>query len=199
MEPRPTLDAQHERNSSARDAACRNILAGANVERRNKATHRRQSAGRKPSRTAIVSPTARAITKHGAHWRRYRTVDPALRAVVRSNEYEDWPRGRMVFDRARDLFTLYADRWRRPRQRHQNDPCGSRPECLACLDIGERRPRAFTAGNPRGANAKIRGKPSAKFRMSSSLDLQKQRDEFTLAMRVRLGKDGFQLIARRLP
>jgi hypothetical protein len=32
-----------------------------------------------------------------------------------------------------------------------------------------------------------------------SHDLQKQRDEFALAMRVRLGKDGFQLIARRLP
>ena len=32
-----------------------------------------------------------------------------------------------------------------------------------------------------------------------SHDPQKQRDEFTLAMRVRLGKDGFQLIARRLP
>jgi hypothetical protein len=31
------------------------------------------------------------------------------------------------------------------------------------------------------------------------LDLQKQRDQFALAMRVRLGKDGFQLIARRLP
>jgi hypothetical protein len=24
-------------------------------------------------------------------------------------EYEDWPRGRIVFDRARDLFILYAD------------------------------------------------------------------------------------------
>jgi len=31
------------------------------------------------------------------------------------------------------------------------------------------------------------------------LDLQKQRDQFALAMRVRLGKDGFQLISRRLP
>ena len=30
-------------------------------------------------------------------------------------------------------------------------------------------------------------------------DLQEQRDQFALAMRVRLGKDGFQLIARRLP
>jgi hypothetical protein len=40
---------------------------------------------------------------------------------------------------------------------------------------------------------------SAKFRMSSSLDLQKQRDKFALAMCVRLRKDRFQLIARRLP
>ena len=45
-----------------------------------------------------------------AHWRRDRTVDPALRAIVRSYEYEDWPRGRIVFDRARDLFIIYADR-----------------------------------------------------------------------------------------
>jgi hypothetical protein len=44
-----------------------------------------------------------------AHWRRDRTVDPALRATVRSYEYEDWPRGRIVFDRSRDLFVLYAD------------------------------------------------------------------------------------------
>ena len=43
-------------------------------------------------------------------WRRDKTVDPALRALVRSYEYEDWPRGRIVFDRARDLFILYADR-----------------------------------------------------------------------------------------
>jgi hypothetical protein len=34
---------------------------------------------------------------------------------------------------------------------------------------------------------------------SPLLDLQKQCDQFALAMRVRLGKDGFQLIARRLP
>jgi hypothetical protein len=37
-------------------------------------------------------------------------VDPALRALVRSYEYEGWPGGRIVFDRARDLFVLYADR-----------------------------------------------------------------------------------------
>jgi hypothetical protein len=45
-----------------------------------------------------------------AHWRRDRTVEPALRALARSCEYEDWPRGRIVFDRSRDLFVLYADR-----------------------------------------------------------------------------------------
>jgi hypothetical protein len=45
-----------------------------------------------------------------AQWRRDRTVDPALRALVRSSEYEDWPRGRIAFDRSRDLFILYADR-----------------------------------------------------------------------------------------
>ena len=45
-----------------------------------------------------------------AQWRRDRTVDPALRALVRSSEYDDWPRGRIVFDRSRDLFILYADR-----------------------------------------------------------------------------------------
>jgi hypothetical protein len=45
-----------------------------------------------------------------AQWRRDRTVDPALRALVRCYEYEDWPRGRIAFDRSRDLFVLYADR-----------------------------------------------------------------------------------------
>jgi hypothetical protein len=29
---------------------------------------------------------------------------------VRSSEYEDWPRGRIVFDRSRQLYILYADR-----------------------------------------------------------------------------------------
>ena len=37
-------------------------------------------------------------------------MDPALREIVRSYEYEDWPRGRIVFDRSRELFILYADR-----------------------------------------------------------------------------------------
>jgi hypothetical protein len=45
-----------------------------------------------------------------AQWRRDKTVDPDIRAVVRFYEYEDWPRGRVVFDSSRDLFVLYADR-----------------------------------------------------------------------------------------
>ena len=45
-----------------------------------------------------------------SQWRRDRTVDPALRAMVQACEYEDWPRGRIVFDRSRNLFILYADR-----------------------------------------------------------------------------------------
>ena len=43
-------------------------------------------------------------------WRRSRAVGPALGATVLFYEYEDWPRGRIVFDRARELFILYADR-----------------------------------------------------------------------------------------
>jgi hypothetical protein len=37
-------------------------------------------------------------------------VDPALRKIVRLYEYEDWLRGRIIFDQSRDLFILYADR-----------------------------------------------------------------------------------------
>jgi hypothetical protein len=44
------------------------------------------------------------------HWRRDRTLNPSLRPLVRSYEYEEWPRGRIVCDRSRVLFVLYADR-----------------------------------------------------------------------------------------
>jgi hypothetical protein len=103
------LGAQHERNSSARDAATRNILAGASVKRRSEAARRRLSAGRGRGvrRCLTYGPGHYEIW---AQWRRDRTVDPALRALVRCYEYEDWPRGRIVFDRSRDLFVLYADR-----------------------------------------------------------------------------------------
>ena len=44
-------------------------------------------------------------------WRRAgRGADAGLLRLVRSFEYEDWPRGRVVFDRVGDRFTLYADR-----------------------------------------------------------------------------------------
>ncbi len=39
-----------------------------------------------------------------------RDPDAALRAIVRTFEYEDWPRGRVVFDRLKEHFVLYADR-----------------------------------------------------------------------------------------
>ena len=43
-------------------------------------------------------------------WRRSRELDAAERAVVRAYEYEDWPRGRIVFNQVQDRFILYSDR-----------------------------------------------------------------------------------------
>lgn len=43
-------------------------------------------------------------------WRQARELDAVARAVVRAHEYEDWPRGRIVFNRAQDRFILYCDR-----------------------------------------------------------------------------------------
>ena len=43
-------------------------------------------------------------------WRQSRELDAAARAIVRVHEYEDWPRGRIVFDRVRNRFILYCDR-----------------------------------------------------------------------------------------
>jgi hypothetical protein len=42
-------------------------------------------------------------------WRQRMDLDAALRALVRSFEYEDWPRGRIVYDRSKKRFTLCAD------------------------------------------------------------------------------------------
>jgi len=42
-------------------------------------------------------------------WRNMRDHDAALQAIVRTFEYEDWPRGRIVFDRLKEQFVLYAD------------------------------------------------------------------------------------------
>ena len=36
--------------------------------------------------------------------------DPATRSVITSSEYEEWPRGRVVFEQTADRFVVYADR-----------------------------------------------------------------------------------------
>jgi hypothetical protein len=69
-----------------------------------------RSEGRIPPRRGDCLTYGPGHYETWAYWRRDRTVEPALRAFVRSYEYEDWPRGRIVFDRARDLFIIYADR-----------------------------------------------------------------------------------------
>ncbi len=44
------------------------------------------------------------------NWRSAGALQPPLASIVRSHEYEEWPRGRIVFDRKADRFFLYADR-----------------------------------------------------------------------------------------
>lgn len=44
------------------------------------------------------------------NWRRSRDLEAVARAVVRDYEYEEWPRGRVVFDRANERFVLYSDK-----------------------------------------------------------------------------------------
>jgi len=45
-----------------------------------------------------------------ANWRRNGPPNPALAEVVLYDEYDEWPRGRIVFDRPANRFMLYADR-----------------------------------------------------------------------------------------
>jgi hypothetical protein len=50
---------------------------------------------------------------HYELWEKLRTdlkAAPALRAIVHLFAYEAWPRGRIVFNRPRDRFIIYADR-----------------------------------------------------------------------------------------
>jgi hypothetical protein len=51
---------------------------------------------------------------HSEIWNKWRRSGPpsnrALMTIIRDDEYEDWPRGRIVFDRIADRFMLYADR-----------------------------------------------------------------------------------------
>jgi hypothetical protein len=42
-------------------------------------------------------------------WRKINEPNAALRALVRTFEYEEWPRGRIVFDRVKKHFILYVD------------------------------------------------------------------------------------------
>ena len=82
--------------SSARDATRRNILAGANAGRRNEAL----AAGCPLDQAEPYGDCLTYSLGHydtWAHWRRNRTVDPDLRAIIRSYEYEDMPRVRAFF------------------------------------------------------------------------------------------------------
>lgn len=47
-----------------------------------------------------------------AAWRKGRLAQhpPSVRIILAHTEYEEWPRGRIVFDRSRDRFVVYADR-----------------------------------------------------------------------------------------
>jgi hypothetical protein len=47
--------------------------------------------------------------RHGHYdlWEGWRTAGEP--EICRQYEYEDWPRGRVVFDRVRDQFTVYGD------------------------------------------------------------------------------------------
>jgi hypothetical protein len=50
---------------------------------------------------------------HYEIWNKWRGTGPpnvALAKIVRDDEYEEWPRGRIVFDGAANRFMLYADR-----------------------------------------------------------------------------------------
>jgi hypothetical protein len=63
-----------------------------------------------------AEPYGEFLTFAGGHhtiwasWRKIKDPNEALRALVRTFEYEEWPRGRIVFDQKKKLFTLYADR-----------------------------------------------------------------------------------------
>ncbi len=43
-------------------------------------------------------------------WQRTGGPTLSLASVIRGHEYEEWPRGRVVFDRNADRFFLYCDR-----------------------------------------------------------------------------------------
>lgn len=44
------------------------------------------------------------------HWRKSSELSSEAKEIVIGYEYEDWPRGRIVYDQIKSQFTLYADR-----------------------------------------------------------------------------------------
>ena len=63
-----------------------------------------------------AEPYSDFLTFAGGHhtiwkgWRKIKDPNAALRALLRTFEYEEWPRGRIVFDHIKKHFILYADR-----------------------------------------------------------------------------------------
>ncbi len=43
------------------------------------------------------------------NWRRRLSAPPPVQRLVREHEYEEWPRGRVVFDTARQRFIVFGD------------------------------------------------------------------------------------------
>ncbi len=43
-------------------------------------------------------------------WRKKTNPDPLTRSIARQWEYEDWPRGRVLFDNLKKHFIVYADK-----------------------------------------------------------------------------------------
>nr|WP_295738487.1 hypothetical protein [uncultured Acidocella sp.] len=37
-------------------------------------------------------------------------LDDTIKSLIRVSEYEEWPRGRVIFDRSKGQFLIYADR-----------------------------------------------------------------------------------------
>ena len=60
-------------------------------------------------------------------WQRTGGSTLSLASVIRGHEYEEWPRGRVVFDRDSDRFFVYCDR------RIQNN--GLVPELIAVFHL----------------------------------------------------------------
>lgn len=58
----------------------------------------------------VTSPAAHYDTWEA--WRRGRPKPPLplLAPIIARDEYEDWPRGRIVYEPASDRFVIYADR-----------------------------------------------------------------------------------------